>query len=144
MTATQQQKFGPFQQAANKLLQFAIDNNVPNAREIVLDGQLGKQWKTAFDAIFEVDTLRPRFDYGVLREVRDDLIPVMGRWGFVDSIGHTDGHFKFLGLLRKMARKEAELTIVSWDRQREVLRTELHQLLDWTRSNELLNWNDAA
>lgn len=114
------EKFGPFQQAANKLKQFAIDNKVLHAGELALDGQLGADWKTSLESIMGDDNLRPQFDYGILREVRDALIHVrgesgrkFGRWGFVGSIGQTNGHFDFLDLVAKKARQEAAKNIAA-------------------------------
>ena len=94
------QELGPYQRAANKLLQFAIDRNVPNAAQIIVNGQLSEQWDIALKAIMDDDRLRSNFDYSVLREVRDDLIPHCGRFSFVGQMGQSfPGHFQFLKLV---------------------------------------------
>ncbi len=135
-----EETFGPFRQAANKLLKFAIDNKVPNAGKITLDGQLGAEWIAAFDTIFSDEALRGLFDYGVLREVRDDLTPLVGRWSFVGNIGQNEGHYQFIGLVQRMARQESELNIQKWDQQRGMLDVTLARLTDWRKVGELLNW----
>ncbi|QQG37707.1 MAG: hypothetical protein HYS26_03700 [Candidatus Kaiserbacteria bacterium] len=136
-----QATLGPFQQAANRLKQFAVDCKVPNAAKIKFDGQLDLEWKKALEMIFIDNVLRRRFDYGVLREVRDSLVPIMGRWSFVGDIGQNAGHYQFLGLVRRMAQTEARLNIVRWNAQRDKLRAELHRLTDWRAINNLLSWD---
>lgn len=103
--------FGPFQLAANKLKQFAIDNGMANDVEIKLDGLLGDDWDAALKKIVSDDRLRGRFDYGVLREVRDDPALDMTWFRFVGSYGQSfPGHAQFLQMIGARAREEAEGT----------------------------------
>ena len=101
-------QFGPFQLAANKLKQFAIENNVPNAAHIKLDGLLGEDWDEALRAIMKDGSLRSQFDYGILRKVRDDPALGMSWFRFVGSIGQTfPGPFQFLEIIAARADEEA-------------------------------------
>jgi len=103
------QQLGHFQRASNKLKQFAIDHQVPNAGQIELNGLLDDQWEAALRAILQDADARMQLDYGLIREIRDD--PALGLRGFrfVGSIGEGfPGHREFLKMIGARASEEAE------------------------------------